>query len=194
MYSILSWKSTYFKDEKKINFKVPMSKKKKNQFPRFYPASPGTSCPTRGHPRSSLGVANTKVLVAQCVRLFVTPWTAALQTPLLQARILQWVAIPFSRGSSQPRNQSQVSCITDGFFTTWATREAQQSLSLGKETGLSRETGAVERFKRKDKTKRWQHLRDTRGRLRQLRTECEALEDGNSNSIFCKLWADQFSW
>ena len=42
-----------------------MSKKKKNQFPRFYPASPGTSCPTRGHPRSSLGVANTKVLVAQ---------------------------------------------------------------------------------------------------------------------------------
>ena len=42
---------------------------------------------------------------------------------ILQARILEWVAIPFSRGSSQPRNQTQVSCITDGFFTSWAIRE-----------------------------------------------------------------------
>ena len=33
-----------------------------------------------------------------------------------QARILEWVAIPFSRGSSQPRDQTQVSCIADGFF------------------------------------------------------------------------------
>ena len=37
----------------------------------------------------------------------------------------EWVAYPFSRGSSQPRNQSRVSCIADGFFTSWATREAQ---------------------------------------------------------------------
>ena len=36
---------------------------------------------------------------------------------ILQARILEWVAIPFSRGSSQPRNQSQVSLISGGFFT-----------------------------------------------------------------------------
>ena len=41
-----------------------------------------------------------------------------------QARILQWVAFPFSRGSSQSRNQIQVSCIAGGFFTNWATREA----------------------------------------------------------------------
>ena len=33
---------------------------------------------------------------------------------ILQARILEWVAIPFSRGSSQPRNQTCVSCIADG--------------------------------------------------------------------------------
>ena len=45
---------------------------------------------------------------------------------VLQARILQWVAFPFSRRSSQPRNQTQVSCIADGFFTSWATREAQE--------------------------------------------------------------------
>ena len=43
----------------------------------------------------------------------------------LQARILEWVDFPFSRGSSQPRDQTQVSHIAGGFFTSWATREAQ---------------------------------------------------------------------
>ena len=43
---------------------------------------------------------------------------------ILQTRILQWVAVPFSSGSSQPRNQTRVSCIADRFFTNWATREA----------------------------------------------------------------------
>ena len=33
--------------------------------------------------------------------------------------------VPYSRGSSQPRDQTQVSCIAGGFFTSWATREAQ---------------------------------------------------------------------
>ena len=36
---------------------------------------------------------------------------------VLQARILEWVAIPFSRGSSQPRDRTQVSGIAGGFFT-----------------------------------------------------------------------------
>ena len=43
---------------------------------------------------------------------------------ILQGRILEWVATPFSRGSSQPRDQTQVSHIAGGFFTSWATREA----------------------------------------------------------------------
>ena len=47
---------------------------------------------------------------------------------ILQARILEWVAIPFSRGSSQPRDWTQVSCIASRFFTVWATREAQITL------------------------------------------------------------------
>ena len=50
-----------------------------------------------------------------CVWLFATPWTVACQTPLsmeiLQARILEWVATSFSKGSSPPRYQSLVSCI-----------------------------------------------------------------------------------
>ena len=43
---------------------------------------------------------------------------------IFQARILEWVAISFSRGSSQPRDQTQVSCITGRCFNLWATREA----------------------------------------------------------------------
>ena len=42
---------------------------------------------------------------------------------ILQARILEWVAFPFSRGSSQPRDRTQVSGIAGGFFTSWATKE-----------------------------------------------------------------------
>ena len=43
---------------------------------------------------------------------------------ILRARIRECVAIPFSRGSSRPRNQTLVSCIAGRFFTIWATREA----------------------------------------------------------------------
>ena len=43
---------------------------------------------------------------------------------ILQARILEWVAPTFSRVSSQPRDQTWVSCISGGFFIVWATREA----------------------------------------------------------------------
>ena len=47
---------------------------------------------------------------------------------ILQARIVEWVAMPSSRGSSQLRDQTQVSCIAGGFFTVWATREALRRL------------------------------------------------------------------
>ena len=64
------------------------------------------------------------------IRFFVTPWTVAHQAPLpmeiLQARILERVAMFSSRGSSQPRDWTQVSHIADRFFTIWATREAQE--------------------------------------------------------------------
>ena len=39
---------------------------------------------------------------------------------ILQARILEWIGFPFSRGSSQPKDQTQVSHIAGGFFTNWA--------------------------------------------------------------------------
>ena len=49
-----------------------------------------------------------------------------------QARILEWIAISFSRGSCQPRDQSHISCISctaGGFLTDWATREANTPYS-----------------------------------------------------------------
>ena len=57
-----------------------------------------------------------------------TPWTevcqALLSMGILQARILEWAAMYSSRGSSQSRDGTQVTCIAGGFFTGWATREA----------------------------------------------------------------------
>ena len=65
------------------------------------------------------------VVSLSCVRLFATPWTVACQAPLslgiLQARILEWIAMPSSRGSSQPRDRTQVSCIAGKFFIIWVT-------------------------------------------------------------------------
>ena len=41
---------------------------------------------------------------------------------ILQARTLEWIPIPFSKGSFRPRDQTWVSCVTGGFFTVWAIR------------------------------------------------------------------------
>ena len=69
-----------------------------------------------------------KVLVAQLCLTLCSPMNysppGSSVPGILQARILEWVAILFSRGSSLSSDQTQVSCIDGSFFTTWATREA----------------------------------------------------------------------
>ena len=45
---------------------------------------------------------------------------------ILQARILEWVSYPFSRGSSQSKKRTRIPCITGRFFIIWITREAQE--------------------------------------------------------------------
>ena len=62
-----------------------------------------------------------KVKVAQSWPILCDPMDYTAR--VLQARILEWVSFPFSRGSSQSRDQIQVSCISGRFFTSWATRE-----------------------------------------------------------------------
>ena len=62
-----------------------------------------------------------KVKVAQLCPTLCDPTDYTVHG-ILQARILEWVAFPFSRGSSQPRDRTQVSRIVDRSFTMWATR------------------------------------------------------------------------
>ena len=67
------------------------------------------------------GSLKVKVLIAQscptlCDPIDCSPPGSSVHE-ILQARILKWVAIPFSRGSSQPRDQTRVSSIADRFFT-----------------------------------------------------------------------------
>ena len=71
--------------------------------------------------------------ISSQVQLKVTQLGPTLRNPMdytvhgiPQARILEWVAFPFSRLSSQPKDQTQVSHITSGFFTSSRRREAQE--------------------------------------------------------------------
>ena len=69
------------------------------------------------------------VLVAQLCLTLCNPMdyspSGSSVHEILQARILERVAVPFSRGSSRPRDQTQFSCTAGGFFIIWATREPQ---------------------------------------------------------------------
>ena len=70
-----------------------------------------------------------KVKVAQLCLTVCDPMDCSLPGAsahgILQVRILEWVAVPFSRRACKPRDWTQVPCIAGGFFTTWATRETQ---------------------------------------------------------------------
>ena len=97
---------------------------------------------------------NWKLNSLSHVWLFVTPWIYRLPGSSVhgsfRARILEWVAIYFSRGSSWPRDWTQVSCTAGGFLTIWATREAplsyqespkdmlHQNKEINQETGRQR--------------------------------------------------------
>ena len=76
----------------------------------------------------SIGFIELCVLVTQLCLTLCHPRDCSLPGSsvhgILQARILEWVAISFSRGSSQPRDKTQVSCIAGSFFTIWTIREA----------------------------------------------------------------------
>ena len=86
-----------------------------------------------------LGISGIKPTWSWCVILFMCCWVQFESAScsvvsdslwlygihgILQAGILEWVVFPFSRGSFQPRDRTQVSRIAGGFFTNWAIREA----------------------------------------------------------------------
>ena len=70
---------------------------------------------------------HTQLVSQSCLTLYdsmdYSPPSSSIHG-ILQARILEWVVISFSRGSSQLRDQIWVCCLTGRFFTSWATTEA----------------------------------------------------------------------
>ena len=76
----------------------------------------------------------SEVLVAQSCLTLCNPMDCSLPGSsvhgILQARIPEWVIIPFSRGSSRPRDWTWVSWIASRFFTTWATGKKNLSIKL----------------------------------------------------------------
>ena len=80
------------------------------------------------------GWIKVKVKVSQSCPTLYNPMDCSLPGSsvhgILQARILERIAVPFSRGSFQPRDQTQVSCTAGGFFTVWVNRDDSSSLHL----------------------------------------------------------------
>ena len=77
---------------------------------------------------SNIGAQENKVKVSQLCPTLCNSMDHTVNV-ILQARILEWVAFPFFRGYSQPRDQTQVSHIARRFLTSWATGEAQDNWS-----------------------------------------------------------------
>ena len=71
----------------------------------------------------SVKVLDAQSCPALCNPMDCSPPGSSVQG-ILQVRMLEWVAIASSGGSSRPRDQTQVSCIAGRFFTVWVTREA----------------------------------------------------------------------
>ena len=72
----------------------------------------------------SVNMLVTQSCPTLCNSMDCTPLGSSVHG-ISQARILRWVAIPFSRGSSWLRDRTQVSCIADRLFTIWATRKTR---------------------------------------------------------------------
>ena len=139
----------------------------------------------------------------------------------LQPRILEWVDFPFSRGSSQPRDWTQVSCTAGRFFISWATMEAQNAgvgrLSLLQQIFPTQESRSSQPWiftgrtvaeapitgqlmRRADSSQKALRLGKTGGRRRRGRQRMRWL-DGITNSInmlffqsFSLVWLFETSW
>ena len=107
--------------------------------------------PYCGHEASDTQILTPAAYCCACVHAQLLPSWPALCDPMdssppgssvhgiLQGRILEWIAVPFSRGFSWPMDGtciSYISCIAGGFFTHWATWEAHLLLSSLYSTGV----------------------------------------------------------
>ena len=109
---------------------------------------------------------------------------------ILQAGILEWIAIPFSRGSSQPRDQTWISFITGRFFTIRVTREAQFSWIL------SPQKCSINLFfrklKRKQTTSKAQLVCGQNYYMLPFMVEC--MLKVNTFKCHLRYWGETWSW
>ena len=115
----------------------------------------------------------------------------------LQARILEWVGVHFCRGSSQPTDRTQVSCIAGRFLASWTTGEAQgahsktlilwpphaKSWLIAKDFDAGRDWGQEEKGTTEDEMAGWHHWLDGR--------ESEwtpGVGDGQGGLACCDSW------
>ena len=99
-------------------------------------------------------------MTVKVTQSFLTPCDSMAYTVhgIFQARTLEWVTVPFSRGSSQPRYRTQVSLIAGRFFTSRGTRKAQINIVLAqKQTHVSVE---LNREPRNEPILIWQLIND----------------------------------
>ena len=96
-------------------------------------------------------------------------------------RILEWVAFPFSSGSSWPRNWSGVSCIAGGFFTNWATKKSQRLVKVTVITKSSNELRG-----------KWMAKKESHWPRVWMNEDCilsyqgiDSVSNLNSHSVFC---------
>ena len=95
---------------------------------QFVPPSSSPTVSTSLFSLSCVSIESESEVTQSCPTLW-DPMNSSLPGSSLhgifQARVLEWVAISFSRGSSRPRDWIWVSCIVGGRFTVWATREVK---------------------------------------------------------------------
>ena len=97
-------------------------------------------CPSARQTSLWLFLSSLMKKVKNVTQSYLTLWSMDCSPPgssvhgILQARILEWVGILFSRGSSQPRDGTQVSCISGRVFTIWTTKEAPSFIAKMKQT------------------------------------------------------------
>ena len=121
LWSNFPWKRTWNLDEQ-----YPHNKRQKRCTDKGWSgrdtASPSTPPQTRDPT-----IRKVKVKFAESCPTLYDPMGYTVHG-ILQARILEWVVFPFSRGFSQSRDQTGVSCIAGGFFTSWAMSKAHSQV------------------------------------------------------------------
>ena len=126
------------------------------------------------------------VLVTQSCPTLWDPMDGSLPSSsvhgILQARTLEWVAIPFSRGSSQPRDQTWVSWIAGKFFTIWAIRKAQKPNIKLRERQQCKKWAP------------WKEIKEQSGRWNVKKAKGYGLETQKSNTVKSRARFQERFW